>query len=103
MDKEIQPIDPSEIIHLEHIDEDLLQKRLTLFIYDLLQHNFEKLCSLMYRHDVRESAFDDALAQANDEERAKAIARIVIERELLKLKTREIYRRNKNDNKLKDK
>jgi hypothetical protein len=103
MENEIQPIDPSEIIHLEHIDDALLLKRLTLFIYDLLQHNFEKLCALMYRHDVKENLFNDALLLPNDEERAKAIAKIVIEREMLKMKTREMYRTHKNENKLKDK
>jgi hypothetical protein len=92
VENEILPIDPSEIVHIEHIDEDLLLKRLTLFINDLLQHNFEKLCALMYRHDVKENLFNDALTLANDEERAKAIARIVIEREMQKLKTREIFR-----------
>jgi hypothetical protein len=103
MENEIQPIDPSEIVHLEHIDEDLLLKRLTLFIYDLLQHNFEKLCALMYRHDVNEKLFNEALLLPNDEERAKAIARIVIEREMLKMKTREMYRKHKNENRLKGK
>jgi hypothetical protein len=102
MENEILPIDPSEIIHLEHIDEDILHKRLTLFIYDLLQHNFEKLCALMYRHDVKENLFNAALLLPNDEERAKAIARIVIEREMLKMKTREMYRTYKNGNRLKE-
>ncbi|NOU45779.1 MAG: hypothetical protein HOO86_01810 [Bacteroidales bacterium] len=103
MDNDILPIDPSEIVHLKHIDEDLLLKRLSLFIYDLLQHNFEKLCALMYRHDVNEKLFNEALLLPNDEERAKAIARIVIEREMLKKKTREMYRAYKNENRLREK
>jgi hypothetical protein len=39
----------------------------------------------------------------NDEERAKAIAKIVIEREMLKMKTREMYRTHKNENRLREK
>lgn len=101
MEKDLQPIDPSDIINLEHFEEDVLHKRLTLFIYDLLQNNFEKLCALMYRHDVKESAYNEALMLPNDEERAKAIAGIVIEREKQKIKTRELYSKHKNRNKLK--
>jgi hypothetical protein len=99
----LQPIDPWGITFSDQIDDEELYKRVTLFIYELLQHEFEKLCSLMYRHDVNERLFDQALMLENDEERAKAIARLVIEREMQKAKTRKMYSDFKNRNKLKGK
>lgn len=94
MEYPIQPIEPSDIAKLQHLDRATLQEQLKLFIFDLLQHDFERLCALMYRHDVNEALFNKALMLATDAERAEAIAGLVIDREMLKIKTRERFSKN---------
>ncbi len=56
----------------------------SFFILDLLQHDFEQLAALMYRHDVPENRFNKALHLPNDDQRADDIATLVIEREKTK-------------------
>ncbi|HQO49323.1 MAG TPA: hypothetical protein PK939_02765 [Bacteroidales bacterium] len=96
----LQPIEPGEIVHLQNIDRETLAARLKLFVLDLLANDFSRLCSLMYRHDVNEGRFNEALSLPNDDARAEEIARLVIDRELLKIKTRALYAREKNKNQL---
>ncbi len=100
MSDSLQPIDPFHLKPEDITDSDLLFKRVTLFVYTMLQHQFERLCAMMYQHDVSEKLFDEALALPNDEERAKAIARLVIEREMQKVRTRKMYADFKNKNRL---
>lgn len=78
------------------LDRNALRDKLRLFIGDLLQHDFERLCVLMYRHDVNESAFNEALGLPTDQERIFAIADLVIDRELQKMETRAAYAKAKN-------
>ncbi len=102
MNQHLQPIEPADIGHLQHLDRETLTARLKLFIGELLQHDFGRLCTLMYRHDVNENRFNEALSLPTDEDRAEAIAGLVIDRELLKIKTRAMYARDKNKNTLKE-
>ncbi len=80
----------------ETFSRDELRKRLQDFIADLLEHDFQKLCNLIYRHDVKEEKFRQALQYSNIEEQASEIAELVIERELQKVETRKAYRELKN-------
>lgn len=100
MDNQLVPIDPAEITRLKHIDREEIHARLKLFIADLLVHDFERLCSLMYRHDVNEALFGKALSLPTDEERADVIAHLVIDRELKKMQTRAAYAKSKKDNRI---
>jgi hypothetical protein len=95
MNTELQPVDPSALELSDFIDRDRLHEQIRLFVHNLLENDFEKLCSLMYRHDVRESAFAEALAKPTDHERSGHIATLVIERELKKMETRQAYKREK--------
>lgn len=74
-----------------------LKKELTAFIRDLLEHDFHKLCNLIYRHDVSESKFNAALEVQDVELQAEQIAHLVIEREMQKVATRKAYRKFKED------
>ncbi len=89
-----------EISKAEMLDRNTLRIKLKLFITDLLQYDFERLCALMYRHDVNEKAFNEALSLPNDEERSLAIAELVIARELQKMETRAAYAKAKNKDQL---
>lgn len=68
-----------------------LIKLLTPFIQNLLNNEFERLLQLMYRIDVPETKFNQALGQANPNDIAPQIARLVIDRQLQKVKIREKY------------
>ncbi len=74
--------------------------RLQMFIADLLENNFEKLCNMIYRHDVPEGKFRAALQQGSTHEQAALIAGLVLERELQKAASRRAYKKQKQLNKL---
>ena len=79
-----------------------LKSHLSNYIAELLEHNFEKLCSLIYRHDVAEEKFHHALQTGDVEGQAERVADLVIERELQKIETRKAYRKYKEDLKNKE-
>ena len=83
--------------NLESSDEDELQQRMTLFVHDLLLHDFAKLCRLIYRHDVNEKKFSRIMQNPNVEQQASHIAALIIEREKEKMITRNAYRKYKED------
>ncbi|RLD41233.1 MAG: hypothetical protein DRI89_10250 [Bacteroidetes bacterium] len=85
----------------ETLNRDELQMRLQVFIADLLENNFEKLCTMIYRHDVLESKFNRALEGGTIDEQAVQIALLVLEREMEKVETRRKYKRYKEENRLK--
>ena len=74
-----------------------LKSHLSFYIAELLEHNFEKLCSLIYRHDVSEEKFHHALQTGAVEGQAEIVAELVIERELQKVETRKTYRKYKEE------
>lgn len=78
------------------LDQSTLEERLSLFIQDLLEHNFAKLTHMIYRHDVKEAKFNEALEEPSLKLQANAIARLVVERELQKVETRKKYSPNRN-------
>jgi hypothetical protein len=98
----IATTNPFDLSKNDFVDQDELRLRLQAFIKDLLENDFERLCALMYRHDVKEQAFNDALLLPTDDERSLVIAKLVIERELQKMETRAAYARSRNNNKLEE-
>ncbi len=97
----LNPMNPFELKKADFLDHDTMRKRLQLFVADLLANDFEQLCALMYRHDVNENAFNQALSFSTDEERTAAIAELVIQREMQKMETRMAYSKQRNEGKLK--
>lgn len=83
----------------ETLGREELQSRLSLYIEALLNTNFEKLCNMIYRHDVEESKFNKALQAEQVQEQATRIADLVIDRELQKVESRKAYRKYKNEQK----
>ena len=81
----------------ETLSREQLKKHLSTFIADLLEHDFEKLCALLYRHDVSEEKFHHALQQGNVSDQAERVADLVIDRELEKVEMRKAYRKYKKD------
>lgn len=79
----------------ETLSREELHRRLKTYIAGMLEHNFEKLCNMMYRHDVSEHKFNKALDARDPEAQADLLADLVIERELQKMETRKAYRRDR--------
>ncbi|MCE1201852.1 MAG: hypothetical protein LWX09_07105 [Bacteroidia bacterium] len=82
------------------MDRPTMEQLIAEFVEDLLRRDFGHLCQLMYRHDVDERRFNEALQQPDDAGRAREIARLVVDRELLKMKTRAAYAQWKQRNQL---
>ena len=80
----------------ESLSRETLEYQLTLFIKELLQNDFARLTNMIYRHDVNEHKFNLALEEPTIELQARAVALLVIERELQKIETRKKYSRNYN-------
>jgi len=85
----------------EILEREELKKMLQAFITDLLEHNFEKLFNLAYRHDIPEAKFNTALQQSGIDAQASQIADLVIDRELQKVESRRAYREEKQKRSLK--
>lgn len=81
----------------ESLSYDALKQRLQLFIENLLAHDFEKLCHMIYRHDVLETKFQRAMQLTDIGEQAAAIADLVIQREMEKVASRQAYRKEKEE------
>jgi hypothetical protein len=69
-----------------------LQNKLKEYIDHLVQHNFEKLVSLLYRIDVSESKLKQLLQNNGGKDAAEIIAQLIVERQLQKIKTRKEFK-----------
>jgi hypothetical protein len=74
-------------------DRGAIREQLAYVIARMMEGNFERLCQAMYRLDVSEARFDEALSHRPIEEVPFFIADLVIEREMQKVKTRMQYKR----------
>ncbi len=81
----------------ENISFELLKEKLSQHINQLIQHDFEKLVSILYRIDVNESKLKNMLLENSGEVAGKIIADLIIERQLQKIKSRQHFsKRDKN-------
>lgn len=94
-DENISPFGEPLPRDYEIMSREELHKRLKIFIAELLDSNFEKLCNMMYRHDVIESRFKEALDAPTFDEQADMLADAVIDREMEKVATRLAYRKSR--------
>lgn len=81
------------IIPIDIPDMDTIREKLEILITHLIETNFEKLCQAMYRLDVSESKFHQVMTAKPFEEIPSSIADLVIEREMLKVRTRMMHKR----------
>jgi hypothetical protein len=73
---------------IEQLGPDALIKA----INDLILHNFDQLIYLLYRLDIPEAKLKALLAEHPQEDAAKMIAALIIERQLQKQQSREKYK-----------
>ena len=69
-----------------------LREKLIEFINHLIQKDFEKLVSILYRVDVDENKLKTLLKASPGTDAAVLIADLIIERELQKIKTRKTFK-----------
>jgi len=74
-------------------DKSVIREQLAYVISRMMQENFERLCQAMYRLDVSEIKFNEVLTTSSVEQVPYAIADLVIEREIQKVRTRMLYKR----------
>lgn len=74
------------------ISPDELQHRLSVFINDLIQHDFQKLINILYKADVDELKLKKILRENIGEDASAIIAKLIIERELQKISTRKQFK-----------
>jgi hypothetical protein len=86
---------PEEELIIPHSrpDRNLIREQLAIMIAHLIQTNFEKLCQAMYRLDISESKFHVVITENPAAEIPYLLADLVIEREIQKIRTREMYKR----------
>lgn len=72
----------------ERIAWEALMKELSRRIGFLLKHDFERLMSCMYMIDVPEQSFSEAVNLPEKDGPARAIAELIIEREVQKMESR---------------
>ena len=90
-------IDPIAIGLPEKISFEELKERLSIQINYLIEKDFQKLVSLLYRVDVSETKLKNLLLQYPGENAGNIIAELIIERQLQKLKSRQEFRRKDNN------
>ena len=81
----------------EQLAMDELEQQLTDHINHLINTDFEKLIYYLYRIDVNETKMKQLLQQQGGENAAQLIARLVIERQLQKMKSRTEHKPGNTD------
>lgn len=74
------------------IKEEDLVNQLAVHINTLINTNFQQLVQLLYRIDINENRLKLLLKENPGEDAAKIIARLVIDRQLQKIKSRSAFR-----------
>lgn len=69
-----------------------IRSALRSHINDLINHDFNRLVSLLYRIDVNEQKLKGLLAQSPGEDSAQLIADLILERQIEKIKSRKDHR-----------
>jgi hypothetical protein len=80
----------------ENISFEILQEQLSKHINQLIQSDFQKLVSVLYRIDVSETKLKSLLKENPDNDAGKIITELIIERQVQKLKSRQEHRRDSN-------
>jgi hypothetical protein len=74
-----------------------LEEALTLYANQLIQKDFQKLVTLLYRIDVSEAKLKYLLQLQRDENAGNIIAKLIIERQIEKIQSRQRFSKHNND------
>ena len=93
INKDLGSLEENMMIPVSGLDRNTIREKLAILIAHLMQDNFERLCQAMYRLDVSETKFDQVMNEKPVEEIPYAVADLVIEREMQKVRTRIMHKR----------
>ena len=79
-------------LELAVTDKPYTRQQLIDYINELLQHNFQKLVSILYRTDIDELRLQLLLKQNPGQDAAVIITDMLIERQVQKIKSREQFK-----------
>jgi hypothetical protein len=74
-----------------------LEEALTIYANQLIQKDFQKLVTLLYRIDVSEAKLKYLLQKQTDENAGNIIAKLIIERQLQKINSRQQFSKHNDD------
>jgi hypothetical protein len=80
------------------ISDEMLRQRLSSHINSLIESDFQKLVSILYRVDVDEQKLGSLLKENTSMNAGDIIADLIIERQLQKIRSRQQFRRDENIN-----
>jgi hypothetical protein len=96
INKDLQLDDEDALISgEENPDLNLFHQKLSMLVAYLMENDMHRLLNAMYRLDVSEAKFDEAMQRESKEEAALHVADLIIEREMQKVKTRLYYRKHR--------
>ncbi len=76
----------------ENYSENDLENKLAVYINELIDNDFNRLVNLLYRIDINEEKLKSALKNEDkNDSSGKTIAKLILERQLQKLKFREQF------------
>lgn len=78
----------------ENISLDILKEKLSIHINQLIQTDFQKLVSLLYRIDVDEAKLKRLLKEKPNENAGKIIGELIVERQMQKIISRKEFKNN---------
>ena len=81
----------------EKISDEELYSKLSAHLNELIRKDFEKLISLLYRIDISEAKIKSLLKEQQQANAGDIIADLIIERQLQKIKSRELFSKRDND------
>lgn len=99
LEKEVMTVLPPSLPSLreEEAEKELL-KSLTIKVLELMRDNFDELVNTLYRVDVSEEKAREAFLEKSDILIAEKLARLLYERTLQKVLSRQQFsKQNKND------
>lgn len=77
----------------KRLQREALIEELSRRVEFLMKYDFDRLCYCMYTIDVPEEKFAEAVKRPEEEQPAKLIAELIIEREVQKMESRRRYAR----------
>ncbi len=99
MDKSFDEKSTKLIVSKFELDDsigEITEEQLLIILADriawMIEYNMDFLLSLMYRLDVLEKDINKGLSPGNPDPANMALAKLVLERQKLRIKTREMYR-----------
>lgn len=86
-----------KLVSIEKQTYEELERELSKYLNNLLVSDYNKLIAILYRIDISQEKAVAALAENAEKESAgETLARLIVERQLQKVKTRSAFRKDKN-------